>query len=149
VRSFEANPLPAMARIETFADGSFQFTKDGKDALICPVEMDGGEAIDEVAWFALRPAEWWLRRRIATHLGDRALRDAAFLGKPIRLLSSPAEWIASSEGAITVLDWTCDLRALFREVPAIRCATPVLRAHLIRRLAEQVAPRFNITVVAQ
>jgi hypothetical protein len=108
--------------------------------------MHGRRAVDTVAWFSSRPDEWWLERRVATHVGDRALRHAAFLQKPIHLLASPAAWLDSPHGAICILDWNCDLRALFREVPEVRCAAPALKTHLSRRLAEQVAPRFKITV---
>jgi hypothetical protein len=134
-----------MARTQTFSDGSFQYADSGPEALLCPVELDSGEIVDTVAWFSERSADWWMERRIATHLGDRALRYAAFLQKPIRLLASPAAWLDSPHEAICILDWSYDLRALFREVPEVRCATPALKTHLSHRLAEQVAPRFKIT----
>jgi hypothetical protein len=110
------------------------------------VELDGGERVDVAAWFGDHPSKWWLERRIATHLGDRALRHAAFLQQSIRLLATPAAWLDSPRGSMVVLDWTCDLRGLFREVPEVRCATPTLARHLITRLAEQVAPQFKIRV---
>jgi hypothetical protein len=134
-------------RIQTYSDGSFQRSDSGPMAILCPVKLDDGEIIDTVAWFADRPSAWWLRRRIAAHLGDRALRHAAFFGKPIRLLPSPAAWLSSPEGAVCVLDWTTDLRALFREVPEIRCSTPMLARHLDRRLDEQVRHNYKIRVM--
>jgi hypothetical protein len=138
---------PAKALIQTFADGSFQYYEDGLEALLCPVEVGGGEIIDTVGWFSGRPADWWLEHRIATHLGDRALRHAAFLEKPIRLLPSPEAWLASPEDAMCILDWTTDLRALFRDVPEIWCSTTALSKHLLRRLDEQVRHTYEIRVV--
>jgi hypothetical protein len=146
-RSFTPDLPPTTAQICTFSDGSYQQTDTGPMAILCPVELDGGEIIDTVAWFADQPGAWWLERRIATHLGDRALRRAAFLGKSIRLLPSPAAWLSSPEGSACVLDWTTDLRTLFREVPEIRCSTPMLARHLDRRLDEQVRHTYKVRVM--
>jgi hypothetical protein len=134
-------------QIQTYSDGSFQRADSGQRASTCPVRMDSGEIIDTVAWFADCPGSWWLAARIATHLGDRALCHAAFLGKPIRLLPSPAAWLSSPEGAVCVLDWSTDLRALFRDVPEIRCSTAALARHLSRRLDEQVRHTYKIRVI--
>jgi hypothetical protein len=135
-------------RIQTYSDGSFQRTDSGPEAILYPVRMDGGEIIDTVAWFAGRPGAWWLERGIATHLGDRALRHAAFLGKPIRLLPSPTVWLSSPWGAVCVLNWTTDLRALFRDVPEIRCSTPALAKYLSDCLDKQVRHHYKIKVAS-
>jgi hypothetical protein len=47
-----------------------------------------------------------------------------------------------------VLDWTTDLRALFRDVPEIDCSTPALAKHLSRRLDEQVRHTYKIKVAS-
>jgi hypothetical protein len=146
-RSFTPDLPQSTGRICPFSDGSFQHTDSGPEAILCPVKLDGGEIIDTVAWFADQPGAWWLRHRIATHLGDRALRHAAFLGKPIRLLSWPADWVSSPWDAVCVLDWTTDLRALFRDVPEIRCSTPALEKHLSDCLDKQVRHGFKIRVM--
>jgi hypothetical protein len=134
--------------IQTYSDGTFQRTDGGRQARVCPVRMDGGEVIDRVAWFADRPGAWWLERGIATHLGDRALRHAAFLCKPIRLLPYPADWLAAPWGAVCVLDWNTNLRALFRDVPEIDCSTPALASVLSRQLDEQVRHTYRIKVAS-
>jgi hypothetical protein len=143
-----------MGRIQPFADGSFQYAEGGgRDALLYPVELDDGDVIDTVAWFPTNPRKWWRAKLTGTHLGDRSRRRAAFLQEPIRLLATPADWAASPTGAVCVIDWGCDLRALFREVPAIQCASraPGMAARMARglerRLAEQVHHRFKITTV--
>jgi hypothetical protein len=40
-----------------------------------------------------------------------------------------------------------DLRAVFRDVPVIRCATPALARWLNRRLHEQVRHTYTIEVM--
>jgi hypothetical protein len=144
-----------MARIRPSSDGSFEYAEpgDGREAAIYPVEMDDGSIIDHVAWFRDRPRKWYRERLVGTHLGDWALRRAAFLQEPVKLLPTPSEWIASREESMCVLDWNCDLRALFREVPVIQCTSKVpgmatrMVKFLDRRLAEQVCHRFKITTV--
>ena len=135
-------------QIQTYSDGSFQRAHSGRKATLCPVRKDSGEIIDAVAWFADSPGYWWLERLVATHLGDRALRRAAFLGKPIRLLPWPSDWVKSPWGAVCVLDWTTDLRALFLDVPEIDCSTPALAKHLSHRLDEQVRHTYKIKVAS-
>jgi hypothetical protein len=112
------------------------------------VQLDSGEIIDTVAWVTERPGAWWLERRLATHLGDRALRCAGFLGRPIRLVARPAEWLAAPRGAVCVLDWTTDLRALFRDVGGIHCSTLALARFLSDCLDKQVRHTFRIKVAS-
>src|SRR5262245_29357437 len=104
--------LPARAKIETFPEGSFQFDAAWQSAVVVPVQVDSGEKVDHVAWFPERRGDWWLNRKIATHLGDRALRSAAFFKRPVRLLATPADWWANPTDTICILDWKTDLRAL-------------------------------------
>ena len=138
--------LPARAEVQIFSDGTFQYAEGGREALLCPVELDSGDLVDTVAWFSGQPTTWWLLLRIGTHLGDRALCHAAFLRESIRLVPSPSVWLSSPEGAVCVLDWTASLRTLFREVPEIWCSTPALAKHLRRRLDEQVNHEIKIRV---
>lgn len=144
VRLFQI-PEPFEARIQSFADGSFQLISDGREATLLPVYLDGGREIDTVAFFSGRPRRWFRQLLVATHLGDQALCHAQFLGKPVRLLATPADWLASPEGMV-VLDWRCDLRALFGEVPEIVCASTEMQKYLDQSLAKQVAHRYRITV---
>jgi hypothetical protein len=135
-------------RIHTYSDGSFQLARDGREASLLPVELDGGDEVDTVGWFTANPRKWWRELLVATHLGDRTLRHAAFVGKPIRLLPTPAAWIADPTDSICILDWRTDLRRLFGEVPAIVCASSEMQKFLNQRLAAQVAHSYQITVAA-
>jgi hypothetical protein len=136
------------AQIQVYRDGSFQRDSHGKPATLLPVEMDGGAVIDTVAWFEGRAGAWWLERRIGSHLGDKALKSAAFFGRPVRLLATPAQWLASPDEAVVILDWQGDLRRVFRDVPTIVCASDGLAKHLNRRLNEQVRHTYEIRVAA-
>jgi hypothetical protein len=147
VRLFRV-PEPFEAAIWTFTDGSFQLDKDGREAVLVSVELDGGVEIDTCAFFPNRPKRWWREFLVATHLGDQALRHAQFLGRSVRLLTTPQDWIVSPEGAMVVLDWRCDLRALFGDVPEIQCASEAMKKYLQTRLAAQVAHSYRITVAA-
>ena len=49
---------------------------------------------------------------------------------------------------MVVLDWRCDLRALFGDVPEIQCASEAVKKFLQKRLAAQVAHSYGITVAA-
>jgi hypothetical protein len=40
--------------------------------------------------------------------------------------------------------WSSNLRGLFGDVPKVICASDAEKRFLLRRLAEQVAPRFEI-----
>jgi hypothetical protein len=139
-------PAVAKAKVQIFSDRSFQYSADGRNALVYPVVLNSGDQVDTVGWFREQPARWWLLRRIGTHLGDQALCHAAFFQEPVRLVPTPSAWLSSPIGAMCVLDWATNLRALFREVPEIRCATSALAEHLRRRLAEQVHHGFKIRV---
>jgi hypothetical protein len=139
---------PPTAPIQTFSDRSFQYDNFGREALLCPVVTDCGKLIDTVGWFSKQPAHWWLERKIATHLGDRALGAAAFFRRPICLRTSPAAWLASPKDAMVVLDWDSDLRVLFSTVSEVCCATTGLKRHLDQYLAKQVRPGFWITSAA-
>jgi hypothetical protein len=86
--------VQAPARIVAYSsDGSFQFSPDGREAIVLPVHLDGGEVWDHVAWFAPEPACWWLERNVASHLGDRELLSCALLGRSVRLLATPQDWM--------------------------------------------------------
>lgn len=138
-----------VATIQTFSDGSFQFDPDGPTlAKLLPVEADGGEIIDTVGWEFGSTAPWWLHRRVATHLGDAELRRAAWFGRPVRLVETPAAWLELGGLACCVLDWYADLRAVFRDVPQVVPETPVVEGWLRRALAEQAAPTFDIRCAA-
>ena len=142
-----ALPPAFPARIRIFADKSFQLDEAGALAVLLPVELDREIEIDTVAWTPDRPRRCFFERHIATHLGDRALRRAQWYQRPVRLVATPADWLRDSE-TVCVLDWwSCDLRGLFGDVPKVICASDAQKRFLLRRLAEQVAPRFEIEVV--
>jgi hypothetical protein len=74
------------------------------------------------------------------------LRHAQFLQEPIRLLGTPADWVRSPAGSISILDWKADLRGLLGTVPELICSSVEMARFLDRRLAEQVRHKFQITV---
>jgi hypothetical protein len=144
---FDEVPDPFEARIWTFGDRSFQLDETGPVATLLPVELEHGVEIDTVAWLHDRPRPWFFQLHVATRLGDRALRQAQWYQRPVRLVATPADWLRDSQ-TVCVLDWwSCDLRGLFGDVPKVICASDAQMRFLLRRLAEQVAPRFEIEVV--
>lgn len=133
-----------VARVATFADGSFQIDPDGPTlAKLLPVEVDD-MLVDMVCWEFGADRPWWLRRRVAAYLGDAELRRAIWYEKPVRLVETPQDWLAMSGLAVCVLDWRSDIRALFRDVSEVVPETPTVEGWLRRALAEQAAPTFKI-----
>jgi hypothetical protein len=141
-----SRPDAFAARIRIFSDRSFQLDQSGALATLIPIELHDGTAIDAVAFLAANPRRWWTEKLAATHLGDTELNRAQWYQRPIRLVATPADWLRDPQ-TICVLDWwSCDLRALFGDVPKVICASDGQERFLRRRLTEQVAPRFKIEV---
>ena len=141
-----AVPPAFTARIRICSDRSFELDEAGVLAVLLPVELDRELEIDTIAWTPDRPRRWFFERHLATHLGDAALHRAQWDQRPIRLLPTPAAWLADPEGAMVILDWCSDLRAIFRDVAEIICHSPELKRFLDRRLAQQVSHHYRIRV---
>jgi len=141
-----ALPPAFAARIRICSDRSFELDASGVLAVLLPVELDREIEIDTVAWTPDRPRRWFFERHIATHLGDAPLRKAQWYGHPLRLVATPADWLRDPQATTCILDWKADLRAILGDVPKVICASDAQKRFLRRRLAEQLAPRFEIEV---
>jgi hypothetical protein len=106
------------------------------------------ELVDAVAWSLVDPRRWWLRCGLVTLLGETALRKCWWENQPVTLLPTPEDWVLyqGPDPIVVILRWDADLRSIFWRVPEVRCATAALATLLRRRLAEQVAPSFRISV---
>jgi hypothetical protein len=104
--------------------------------------------IDAVAWSLKDPRRWWLRRGLVPLLGVTDLRKCWWENKPVTLLPTPEDWVLyqGTDPIVVILQWDADLRSIFWRVPEVRCATTALDTLLRRRLAEQAAPPFRISV---
>jgi hypothetical protein len=125
------------------------WTDSGGDGIFCtllpiydPVSF---EVFDVIAWEPSRPGRWWWQSGLATHLGeDDLLAIQLAPRRGIRLVENPQAWLDAKSPVVCILDWNADLRALLRDVSTIHCSTLRLAEFLERRLAEQVAHRFDI-----
>jgi hypothetical protein len=141
-----ALPPAFPARIRICSDRSFEPDETGTLAVLLPVELDPEIEIDTVAWTPDRPRRWFFERHVASHLGDRALHRAQWFGQPINLVSTPALWLTAPDQSMCILDWQANLRGIFGDVADIVCSSPELARFLDRRLCEQVAHRYRISV---
>jgi hypothetical protein len=141
-----AVPSAFPARIRICSDRSFELDETGTLAVLLPVELDPEIEIDTVAWLPDRPRPWLFERHVATHLGDRALRRAQWYQRPIRLVATPADWLRDPQATTCILDWRANIRAILGDVADIHCWPPDLAKLLDRRLREQVAHRYRISV---
>lgn len=96
-----------------------------------------GNVVDGVAWAWDRPGKWWRR----TGRVDRLVDPKWLLGERIRLVETPAEWLADRCESACVLDWSIDLTAIFFGLEVVP-TTPRLAA----RLAESAVqwPAFRV-----
>ncbi len=145
---FEREPW-AERLIQIHRDGTWSPSeRHGVRAVLLPIfDPRGGEdLIDVVAWRVEEPRKWWLRRGIATHLGQQDLEQCWWEDRPIKLISRPRDWMFDSGPSVCILQWTADLRAILWRAPEVRCADYRMKKYLEARLAAQVRPRFGITV---
>ena len=128
------------APIMTSSDGAYRPDPAGEWAAILAVHDRFGELIDLVSWLPETPSRWWLRVGDETPvLGARALAFAADCGKPIRLFSTPEEWLRARGNRgdhVCVLNWGVDLCPLFNGVSQILCNTPGLERRLREKLRQ-------------
>jgi len=89
--------------IETYADGLYEPRDDGPAAVICPVgtwDSLNWRLDDLVAFYLAQPSRWWLRRDVATVLGD----PHAFSIEPRRLAANPLGWLQGGGRGLCLLD---------------------------------------------
>jgi hypothetical protein len=103
----------AVAKIETYAPGCFEFSEDGQRAFVSPI-WDGGDIADLIAWHPRQPANFWTRTFSGTPLGIENLARAEIHGKPLKIWRSPLGWIRSGGEGALITDWPMS-------APALRC----------------------------
>lgn len=141
-------PRFGRARIETLESGLYQPSDDGAWATILGIADYFGEIENSVAWYPNDPGHWWLRcGSEETVLGAEALAFCSDCHEPIRLLSTPDEWLMAHTGYLRdpslliypiacILDWGATLEPLFHGIPRIDCNNPELQNRLLRSFRE-------------
>jgi hypothetical protein len=117
-------------------DGSWQPADPGDPGAVLahclPCGNPWGEVIDIVAWAWDRPGRWWRRTRLVDRLVDPEWLSG---DKPVRLVGTPAEWLADRCEAACILDWSIDIAAVFfgcRLVPTSLALSNKLLASLAK-----------------
>jgi len=91
------------ARIKTHDGGLFEFDEDGERVFVMPVTEDGpyGDVIDVLAFRPCDPNTFWLHQGIATILAGEIEAEG-----PVRIFSTPLDWLAANGAGLVILDWT-------------------------------------------
>ena len=109
--------MPGLADVKPTRDGRFEFTEDGRVAVIVPCydpipgmldanpERHVEHLVDLVAVDLDRPDWFWRRRGEALILGAAYLDLAAEYGEPLPVFSTPITWLKSGGAGIVILDW--------------------------------------------
>jgi len=113
-------------RIATKDNGTYAIAPDGQLAALVPVRDRMGEIVDAVAYLPCRPGRWWLRYHDTVILGAQALAHATWERQPLEMLETPQDWLLHRRRGVVVLDWGCDLRPMFEDIPEIRCQSQAL-----------------------
>lgn len=97
-----------VATIECAGGGLFQPSPDGFPAclvaVVWPEARRFGDAglFDMVAFRSGDPRKWWLRCGSAYALGEHLLDQP----DPLRVVRTPADWLAAGGNALCILDWS-------------------------------------------
>ncbi len=110
--------MPGLAPIRPIRGGRFEFTEDGRAAVIIPAydtipglldasaERHVEHLVDLVAVDLDRPERHWRRRGEALVLGAAYLDIAAHEGEPVPVFKTPLSWLRSGGAGVVVLDWS-------------------------------------------
>lgn len=121
--------LRPSALIRPSSDGSWEPDETGFEALLLPVRGIDGTVIDTAAWEIGHPQVWWLRRNIATFVGEHELILASREKRPVRLVATPKEYLAHWGRAICILNWRSDVRSILAGAEAgILCESRAVAA---------------------
>ena len=136
---FGVDPWAPCQWIEPRNDGSWEPSDQrvGKQALGLPVFDIDHEIIDIVAWSIKDETRWWLRHRIATHLGARYLAGMADTGARAMLATTPASWLRLRGMACCLLDWTDAPLDFLGPVAGLDFETPEIEAAFRKTLDER------------
>jgi hypothetical protein len=99
--------------------------------------IEYGKIIDIVAFRSSSPARWWWRVGCGSILGANVLNDVWPIG-PLRIVSTPLQWLCEGGEAVCILDWSCPDHELspMRDREALACDSPMLAARLRKRLSQ-------------
>lgn len=140
--------LQPSAQIRVSADGTWEPDPEGGfDALLLPVRVPGGAIIDTVAWEFGHPWQWWMRRGVATFLGEYEIERVNAISQPARLVPMPADYLKHDGYAVCILNWQADIRAILSSCQhGIMCSTEPLMARVAKIVNSRPADRLNLTV---
>ena len=131
-----------VARIEPGADGLFNYSEDGLPACLVAVvdywrEPADAGIFDIVAFASDNLSRWWGRTGAAFALGDHLLEGL----EPVRVVGTPADWLARGGDALCILDWSADSQAwpALRGGPLLHFTDDALRLK-VRNAIVQAAP---------
>jgi hypothetical protein len=131
-------------------DGGLWSPTEGTDGTLCLVlpVFSGDDLLDVVAWERARPKRLYRLHGIVTHLGAADLAYVRWDATPtIKLADSVASWLLTPPPCCVIVDWTADLRRIFRHIAVIECPTAELGRYLNWRLAQQVHHGISITTM--
>ncbi len=135
-------------RIAGKNDGTYALDPHGRLAVLVPVRDRWGEITDIVAFIQDEPEQWWCRCGDDTPiLGAPALAHAAWERRPLILWETPLQWLLQRRSGSAVLDWGCNLRPIFEDVPAINCQSAALRSRLQENFLA-FGPRLTVLACA-
>ena len=109
--------LPGLADIKPARDGRFEFSEDGRPAIIIPAydciagmldanaERHVEELRDLVAVDLERPDHFLRRHGEAVVLGAAYLEIASQEGEPVPIFRNPLSWLRSGGAGVCILDW--------------------------------------------
>lgn len=107
---------PGVGSIRTLAEGHFEFTKNGRSAVVLPVydsetpawaplEQRFEGLLDLLAFDPARPARWSLRRGQAILLGSIYVGLVLEEGCALPLYSNPLSWLKADGEGVVILNW--------------------------------------------
>ena len=147
--------VPACVRID---DNLFEFDADGERTFIQPVfvgpipslyeAVDDPVLADLIAWHVEKPDTWyWRSGEHGMVLGDDALSRAGHFQEPLRLFSTPLEWLRGGGRGACLLDNRSNDR--LRRVGGIVADTYEHGLRIEQMLKERTAPAPSISFVGR
>lgn len=131
-------------QIETDDAGRWWPSPEGTTALLLPV-IERDETVDIVAFHSSQLTRWWWRIGCGSMLGADLLNDGWPIG-PLRVVSTPLDWLRVGGDAVCILDWSCPDYELspMRDREELVCDSPMLAARLRKRLSQpRKVPRIS------
>jgi hypothetical protein len=138
-------------------DGSYEPIDDGQRAvivptipLLSPVEMEDGDDIEDVgdlvAFLPSDPSHWWCRTGSMPILNPAAILGAEIYDEPLKVWSTPLDWMRASGDGIVILDPLAHLGMYLGSVRQLICDTVELGREVDRRL-RQPEPKMPTVMI--